>query len=78
MKYIKPLTQRSLVGCVLAALFVCSSPDIPAQQTTITIQAERPAEGAQATFRLAHVDQTYSDLLLVGVALVAGTIALGG
>ena len=37
---------------------------------TVTIQAERPAEGAQTTFRLAHVDQTDSDMLLVGVGCV--------
>ena len=37
---------------------------------TVTVQATRPAEGAQATWHLGHVDQTYSDLLLTGMGCV--------
>src|SRR5204863_8693556 len=42
-------------------------------QATVTIGASRPAEGTLTSFRLAHVDQAYSDLLLTGVGCVTAT-----
>lgn len=39
-------------------------------EADITVQAGRPAEGAQNTWRLGHLDQTYSDLLLTGMGCV--------
>jgi hypothetical protein len=54
---------------------VFSGPD----QGTVTILATRPAEGAQASFRLGHIDETYSDMLLTGVGCVvaAATVNVG-
>ncbi|GAA1962103.1 DUF2690 domain-containing protein [Catenulispora subtropica] len=45
-------------------------------QGTVTIQAGRPAEGAQSSFRLGHIDQTYSDLLLTGMGCVVASATL--
>jgi hypothetical protein len=42
-------------------------------QGTVTIQAARPAEGAQSSWRLGHIDQTYSDLLLTGMGCVVAS-----
>lgn len=46
---------------------------------TVTIEADRPAEGAQSSFRLGHIDQTYSDLLLTGMGCVvaSATVIVG-
>jgi hypothetical protein len=54
---------------------VFSGPD----QGTVTILATRPAEGAETSFRLGHIDETYSDLLLTGVGCVvaAATVNIG-
>jgi hypothetical protein len=43
-------------------------------QGTVTVQASRPAEGAQATWRLGHIDQTYGDLLLTGMGCVEASV----
>ena len=45
-------------------------------QGTVTVQASRPAEGAQATWRLGHIDQTYSDLLLTGMGCVEAAVTV--
>jgi hypothetical protein len=37
---------------------------------SVTLQAGRPAEGSENLWRLGHVDQTYSDLLLTGMGCV--------
>lgn len=39
-------------------------------EATVTVEAARPSEGTLTSFRLAHVDQAYSDLLLTGVGCV--------
>jgi hypothetical protein len=45
-------------------------------QGTVTVQASRPAEGAQATWRLGHIDQTYGDLLLTGMGCVQAHVVV--
>jgi hypothetical protein len=54
---------------------VFSGPD----EGTVTISAQRPAEGALSSFRLGHIDETYSDLLLTGVGCVvaSATVNIG-
>jgi hypothetical protein len=54
------------------ALSTFSSPDT----AVVLIDAARPAEGTQTTFRLPHVDQTYTDLLLTGVGCVTAHVAI--
>lgn len=46
-----------------------SDPD----EANVTIESSRPAEGAANSWRLGHIDQTYSDLLLTGMGCVQAT-----
>lgn len=39
-------------------------------QASITLEVGRPADGSQNSWRLGHIDQTYSDLLLTGMGCV--------
>lgn len=45
---------------------------------TVSVEAERPADGASVDFHLGHIEQAYSDLLLTGSSciLARGTLIL--
>ncbi len=45
-------------------------------EASITLGVGRPADGSQNTWRLGHIDQTYSDLLLTGMGCVQATATI--
>lgn len=45
-------------------------------QASVTLTAGRPADGSQNTWRLGHIDQTYSDLLLTGMGCVQASVTV--